>query len=361
MVIYIFIYFLLFVIALLATMRVKNRDLLSILSLIIIVCFQGLRWKTGTDWTPYYDCFMVSDKYQVNYVEWGYYIINRCVRFFTDSYSVFLLIECAIISVCQWAFARQFFVKNVPAVLLYFFSGAIFPVRFTLAVSIFLLGYKFIFERKFLQFLIIYIIACSIHQILALTLPLYFIAHRTYNAKVLVCIYVICCCIGIMTDIVFKNLTNAVSLFLIYLPSFSQDKVLYYMQNSESTNSILSTLISYINGGLFIGLFLYLRRRCDDISRYNVLLNMYVFGLSISRIVLTTIPYLARINLCCSGGFILMLLLGIQNYKLKNRLICISLIFIYTFLAYSKQIELYPDLFKPYYSVLSSSNRLHVY
>lgn len=361
MAIYIFIYFLLFVIALLATMRVKNRNLLSILSLIIIVCFQGLRWRTGTDWPPYYDCFIVSDKYHVNYVEWGYYIINRCIKSFTDSYSIFLLIECVLIAGCQWIFARQFSVKNIPAVLLYFFAITIFPVRFTLAVSIFLLGYKFIFKRKFIQFLIVYIIACSIHQIIVLTLPLYFIVHRAYKAKVLVCVYVICCFIGIMTDIVFKNLTNAVSLFLIYLPSFSQDKVLYYMQNSEANNSVLSTLISYINGGFFIGLFLYLRQKYKDISGYNVLLNMYVFGLSISRVVLTTIPYLARINLCCSGGFILMLLLCIQHYKVRNRLICITLIFIYTFLAYNKQIELYPDLFKPYYSVFSSSNRLHVY
>lgn len=359
---YIGIYSLVGIISILGGYKIKKQSILTVFVFIMIVCFQGLRWRTGTDWTPYLECFELSNITKVSYVEYGYYLFNRIIRYFTDSYTIFLLIECSIIAICQWIFAIEFKVRNIPAVLLYFFSSSIFPVRFTLATAIFLLSYKYICERKFIKFAIIYVIASSIHQIIALTLPLYFLAAKEYKAKTLLVVYIVCCILGIMTDIVFKNLTEALSLIFIFLPTFSQEKALAYMQEVDGGNPLLAALGSYINGGLFICLFLFIRKKFKFSNpQFNTLLNIYSLGLSFSRIFLSTIPYLARINVCCSGGFILIILLTIQNVKSIHRWAFIALALAYIIIPYMGKIEEYQDLYLPYYSVFSSIQRLRVY
>ena len=359
---YIIIYVILAIIAVIGCNKIKNQSILTAISFILIVCLQGLRWRTGTDWLPYENCFELSNKYQVPYVEFGYYIFNKIIRCFTNSYTIFLLIECCIVAICQCVFSKQFLVKNISATLLYFFATCIFPIRFTLATAIFLLSYKYIIERKLLKFLLVYIIASSIHQIIVLTLPLYFLCTRDFRAKTLLIIYLGCCGVGLMTELVFKNITDAVTLVFAYLPTFSQEKALAYLQESGESASFMSNFVSYINGLLFIGLFLYFKKKFKFNSvRYNVLLNIYVLGLSFSRLFLNTIPYLSRINLCTSGGFIIILLLILQKTNSSYRWLLTSILFLYFIVSYTAQINAYQDLYIHYYSIFSYVHRVHVY
>lgn len=358
---YILIYAVLTLIAIVGSYRLKNESLWTIISFVIIVSFQGFRWRTGTDWNPYLYFFENADDDQLN-IEIGYYYFNKIIRLFTDSYTVFLLIECTIIAICQISFAKQFSINNKAATLLYFFSTTIFPVRYTLATAIFLLSYKSICNRNLKQFLIFYIIACSIHQIIIVTLPLYFISAKQYNSKTLFIIYIISCALGLLSEFVLKNLTDALSFIYNYLPSFSQNKVSHYMNEYNEPLSLTSTLISYINGAIFIAIFIYFRSRLKvNKIQYNILLNIYVFGLSFSRIVLNTVPYLARINLSCAGGFVLILLFIIQKTNPNYRWMLTLLFCLYTMISYIGGINAYEDLYLPYYSIFSTTERGFVY
>lgn len=357
---YISIYAIIWFLAILTSFKIKKRIYITILTLFIIICFQGCRWRTGSDWQPYFECFEVSNVYKVNYVEFGYYWYNRIVRYFTDSYSIFLLIQSATIYGCILKFSYDFKAKNLPAIMGAFFATTIFPVRFTLACSIFLLGYKYIRDRQFIKFLIVWIVALSFHQIVALTFPLYFIAEKNYKNKIIWTIYISCCLIGLLTELVFGNLVSAFNMVFAYLPQFSQDKAAFYLNQENEARSLISNIISYLNGGIFIFIFLIIRNKFKNINDFNVLLNMYVFGLSISRIFLNTIPYLSRINLCCTGGFSIMLLFGIYKFK-KLRPVLIFMFACYEYLAFKGQINNYPDLFLPYFSFVSISSRPIVY
>lgn len=359
---YIIIYLLLSVIAIIGSY--KRSSIWPICSFIIIVSIQALRWRTGTDWAMYQYMFDVSDCQQVE-TESGYYYFNKLIRSLTDSYTVFLLIECSIIALCQWIFAKQFHVNNIPATLLYFFSVAVFPVRFTLATAIFLLSYKYICEKKFLRFIIIAGIACLFHQGIVMLIPLYFIVTKEYKIKTLYIIYISCCVMGLMTEFMFRNLSDVLLYIFEYLPSFSQDKASFYMnesENSTETRSLVSSLISFINGAFFIYLFLYCKKKFRfNNNQFTVLLNIYVFGLSLSRLFLNTVPYFARINMACAGGFIIILLWSLQKIKPYYRWVFTSLLCIYMLSSYINRINQYPDLYIPYYSVFSNQQRTYVY
>lgn len=343
-----------------ASFKVKRKIVFTIISFITIVCFQGLRWRTGSDWQAYLDCFEASKEYKVGYVEFGYYWYNKFIRLFTDSYTVFLLVQSTTIYGCIWKFANDFEAKNISVIMGVFLATNIFPVRFALACAIYLLGYRYIRDRNFFKFLIIYLLAVSIHQIIALTLPLYFIADKDYKSKTLWAVYGSCCFIGLLSEMVFGNLLQAFNLVFAYLPQFSQDKAEFYLNQENEARSIIMNLVSFINGGIFIFLFLKIREKNKSLSGFNVLLNMYVFGLSLSRIFLNTIPYLSRINLCCTGGFPILLLIGIYKFK-RLRPVLVLIFAIYEYFSFMGQIEHYPELFLPYYSIFSESQRSIVF
>lgn len=357
--IYIAIYLLLAILSILATIA-KKKNIFAVITFLIIVGVRGLRWRTGTDWEPYYHCFIVANTEKVNYVEYGYFLLNWIIRSFTDSYTVFLIIESCIISICQWKFASYFKVHNIAIILFSFFCGTIFPVRFTLAVAIFLLGYSYIEERKLIKFLIISGIAVSIHQIIVLTIPLYFIVNRNYTTKILYIIYGSSCLIGLFSEMVFGNIMNIVNAIFMYMPTFSQEKAIAYLDGNDYSRSLLANFLSFTNGAVLIYILCYIRKRYHIFSKYDVLLNMYVFGLSISRLVLSTIPYLARINMCCSGGLVVMLMIGIERTS-KYKIPFVMLLILYFISSYISNIDAYPDLYIPYYSIFSNSQRPLVY
>ena len=75
----------------------SQRNFLLFASACLIVLFQALRWRTGTDWLPYEEffrsCISHPDSFEF---EFGYAFLNRAVRSVTDSYTVFLFVECGL-------------------------------------------------------------------------------------------------------------------------------------------------------------------------------------------------------------------------------------------------------------------------
>lgn len=367
-----FYFFVFVVIAFLALLSngksLKDQRIISLISSLVILCFQGFRWRTGTDWDPYLDCFLRPDIFKEDY-EFGYYIFNKAIRYFTDSYTVFLFIQCLIIIICFIKFASYFKVKNISLVLLYYFVSTPFPIRYTLAVAVFLLSYKYVVEKQIIKFIIVLFVSISIHQIVVVALPIYFLARKHFSSKSILILYVLSCIIGFMTEFVFNNIFQLANTLFQYMPAFSQYKAEAYLVESDSQRSLFSMISSVLNGFVFICLFLYIRKLYykEDI-KYNILLNLYVIGLCFGRIVIEAIPYLARSIACFSGGFILMIILGIEAIHLRKKRdsillksIFLNAMFIYLFVIYYGQLVFYYPVFVPYYSIFSSTTRTVIF
>ena len=168
--------------------------------------------------------------------------------------------------------------------------------------------------------------------------------------------YIICCGVGLLTEIVFGNLLNSISLIFVLLPEFSQGKVVAYMEEPTESASLISSLASYINGLIFILLFIHIRKKYFiGNNGYNILLNLYVFVLAFTRIILHTIPYLARFNMCVAGAFILLVAIALQHTNRMKILWVIGLC-LFMFMSLRSKINSYPDLHIPYYSIWSNNN-----
>jgi len=80
-----------------AKWNINQRKIIFWMFLILLILFDGLRWQMGTDWQNYYDYFLKSDQYDQAGMEIGFKLYTSTIRFFTENYSVYLLITTALI------------------------------------------------------------------------------------------------------------------------------------------------------------------------------------------------------------------------------------------------------------------------
>ena len=145
--------------------RQNQKIYVLLISVLIILFFQSLRWRTGTDWMPYFDEFKYSlYSYNRSDFEPLYKLLNQFIRLFTDNYTCFLIFECAINLFFIISFLKYMPITNPMLGLVYFFVISIFPIRYTLASSIILCSYNYILNKKFIHFCLLIILAFLIHR-----------------------------------------------------------------------------------------------------------------------------------------------------------------------------------------------------
>ena len=77
--------------------RQGTAQIIYYLTLSILFLLSFLRWERGTDWSGYYDYF--SNIYDLNFsnnFENGFILLNYCIHYLFNSYTVLLFILAAI-------------------------------------------------------------------------------------------------------------------------------------------------------------------------------------------------------------------------------------------------------------------------
>ena len=121
--------------------------------------------------------------------EIGYTLLNVLISFFTENRYIFILIVTLIIYTCLFISLRKY-TENYPlAVIL--FLGLWFFFTFTylrqvLGATIVWLGIQYVIDRKFLNFLIVFLIGFSMHNSAIIFFPLYFIPIKKFSPRLIV-------------------------------------------------------------------------------------------------------------------------------------------------------------------------------
>lgn len=199
MIIYLSIFFLLSVIIFFTIFNSRYLKIFTIIASIIVILFESLRWKTGTDWNPYFLLFNNPEIVTIN--EPLYYLLNYLVSFSFNSYTYLLLIisVCSIFSVINflkyfklnsvfgiliylsltigyWGMNRQIFSllcafymyksiieKNNILITLWFLIGVLFHNSFILLFFFLFFNYKNYFKYLFFIILLIFILPSEIY------------------------------------------------------------------------------------------------------------------------------------------------------------------------------------------------------
>jgi len=121
----------------------------------------------------------------------GYIVFQKLLQFFTGSYRVYLILIAVIftLSLGIWIYknSRDSFVSFLIYSCLFYSFFSITGTRQTVATALVVfVGYNFIKERNFRIFLLLILIAMTIHFSAICYLPFYFIANKEITNKYLV-------------------------------------------------------------------------------------------------------------------------------------------------------------------------------
>lgn len=195
--------------------------------------------------------------------EIGYTLLNVLVSFFTENRYIFILIVTLIIYILLFVSIKNYTVNYPLATIL--FLGLWFFFTFTylrqvLGATIVWLGVQYVIERKFWKFLMVFLIAFSMHNSAIFFFPLYFVPRRKFSPRLIV---------GIMLSLLILGLSPLPnSLFQVYESSSIVERHTDY-------NASGGLRIPYILEAFFF-LYLILKNYSDipNDKSYIVLMNM---------------------------------------------------------------------------------------
>lgn len=274
-------------------MRLKRNILW--LDVLILSCFAGLRWKTGTDWDQYFECFKtIRDSEMFHYYRYGnqyfeslYSFMNWGTKFIvgSDGYAFFLLWTSLLrYSLIAWTCNE---ISKYPILA---FVGFIsidlgFPTaRTAVAFALIIASYVFIIRRDIKKYLALVITAALIHKMCIIFLPVYWIYGKVrFNCVIGILLYSFSIAFSVVADNYLPDVGQFISLYAG--DGDLQEKVETYT-SGQTNEGALKSVSAYALSIFWIILFGIQKRRIeydkDNEIRYDFLYTLYVVALCIN-------------------------------------------------------------------------------
>lgn len=272
---------------------------------VVLSVIAGLRYGVGTDYPTYminYTFYKMAEIRGLRYA--GIYLIAHVAAFIHDDYATwFFLMSC--VTVCGAVYAIYKYNESFSmGMLLYLFLGcwhnSFNVVKQCAAVSVLLLGQKFLLEKKFVKWSMVCVAAASFHISALLMIPVYFFVTREATLKQIVVAFVVSIVVSISYDrlmdvmMILKDLsetdvsrsvaTRGVNVFRVAVNFAPLILVLFFKKNCALYDEKYRTWtnMSILNAALyFAGMnSVYLTRFCLYTEAYNVFLIPYLISRS---------------------------------------------------------------------------------
>jgi hypothetical protein len=185
---------------------IRWKKVILAIIIIILTIFNGLRWGTGADWAQWLDTFHRSEwsnifslsRYGNQNVEPGYVLMNVIPKTIINHYSFYLIVTNLARFILH-AYIAFKISKRYPIIVFVWLLAFcfIFPDRDIFAISLFMLAYLFIIERRLKPFVVTWLLACSIHFSAIILFPVYFLYGRRLSFPMQI---IIVCSAFIMTS-----------------------------------------------------------------------------------------------------------------------------------------------------------------
>lgn len=328
---------------------------LTAVSMFALVFLIGLRWKTGTDWYPYYDLF--SWTYSRNffepdkYMDYGYVLFNNICYYISKDYSFLLVVHAVIFYIALFK-SYKFFTPNIIlCVFLYtaMFFGMVGSNRQLLAVAIGFLALTYYLKKNFKVALFLLLVAVSFH-ITALLMLLYTLFNRTFKYKYILAAFALAIVLGQ------SGLMESAFGFVGSASEGGEGKVEAYAGATGHGTQL--SFIGILRRCIMVLLLFYfapiLRKRHQY---FDLCLNAYLYTVA-GFFLFISVPIMAGRGMLyfniLEPVLIIYLIQLLARYK--SSLLGYCLVFILIVLFFFQAINLYPELFIPYKGIFINTN-----
>lgn len=333
---------------------------------VITACFVllgGFRWLTGTDWIPYSSFFLNNKSWKsfvVHLFEPGYTFMNWGIKQFTDSYTVFLFIFHFLVIVPKMFFIRKIAYYPLISLLLYWciYFGEIVAVRNALAVSFLLLSIFAIEKRNKTQFVILTILATSIHYSCAIWICAYYVYHKNISLATWKKLILFSLFLAVTGRAVYPPVIKAI---FSPLGGSIAWKIVHYATNyTEMATSVVTKVFSLIKRLIFIPFVFVFYKKLIRYSPYNKgLINLYLFG---NVFYLAFFTGFTQMNRCVIANLFIEVILLPEFVccikKKANAMLFVFFIFFYGLFKMVTALRPFSDVLIPYYTIFNYQPRV---
>lgn len=323
--------------------------------LIVVFLLSMLRWENGTDWDPYYEYFnIVAANPDSGYMEPGFtWLCHIDSLFMNYTWHLGVMALLCILPVAKRV--KEFSPFPVFSLLIWFSVSFahMFPVRQTIAVSLFVFSWKYIQERRLLPYLCLLALAATFHVTVLIALPIYFLWNRRIPAKLYVLVIGVVFVISMVSSQVFADLLNSVGGALF------EERLEEYLENSEETfGSAYSPMQALIRGCVNRSIYFFLpllllNKKRESGTTMNAIFNMYFYSFVIFLMVTPLSVALGRLSVYTDMAQLLLLpYVFTLRMSRANALALVTVMLLYFFIRFRGVVFNYEDLYIPYNCVL---------
>ncbi len=344
----------------------KIKKIIFCFLVIVLIVLSAIRWNVGTDWVSYLDFYESVSSYvlnpELNMMERGFTYLNYGLSQLGLNYSGYL----AVVALLTIGIKAKVFYEHrstmMMCLFLYFcyYFADLFAVRQFLAISITLYATKYIRERTLLKFIILVLIASSIHISSILFLAAYRIYHIKFSPILLYSTLLIAFVMG------FFDVAGLLAKFVINFVGIDSrvgDKLMFYEEEGLDTatagNPYIAFAVGVLKRAVFLPIFIYCKRFVSEKDQANYVgyLNLLVFGNLIYLVVMISLPVIARVT----TGFLIyeIFVISYLVISIKNkwyRVLGLLLVILFGAFRLYNLIAVYWDLYIPFETIFSPSS-----
>ena len=251
---------------------------------LMLILFSGMRGDFTSDYTSYANYFHRINRNEtlldiLNFkskysMEKGYVLLNKFVGIFSESSVVYFIVISALTMILLIRFIKRY--SPIPWLSLFLFVtiGDYFAsfnlVRQVLAAAICLNAIDYVKKKDIKRYILIIVIAASIHASALIMIPMYFILQMRIEKKIFL-IYGLCC------GILFMSLDFVINIGQNIFPKYRNYS--YGMKGGT-----INAIIPYIGILMFICYSLYFKKTDCDMDSvdnkicFNSLIWTLIFG-----------------------------------------------------------------------------------
>ena len=311
---------------------------------------------TGSDWDPYLEYFTKEDNYR--FFEIGYVLLTTVVKAFSNSYTVFLLIDAAVALLPLWYLLKK---DNDchPISLAVFFSyyftlNYLGSNRRIISIGICFLALVYLQRKKLLPFLALCALSFCFHR----SSIIFLLAWPIYQARPSLKKYLLLIGAAILIQVVnplalLPSLFDAATSKIVLI-----SRILDYTENDSLNPNInygLQNALSIAKRCVFLIIIYWgWSRQSDAIKKkYAGYVNLYVFSFVLYLMFTGTVEIFKATTVYFSIVELLLLPIAIDSFKRYKPVVYMLLSVMLIAQQYSA-LNSYWDLYVPYKSVLEA-------
>lgn len=363
---YYFTFALLFVLGFLEFSNHLSKYHSIILSKIIVVwliCHDGLRWTTGTDWGPYLEYFNDCISDPSGNFEIGYTFINVLIRSITDNYSIFLIIHAIIIYGLLYFVVMK--ISTYPLLSIFIFYFIMLPLlgmnRQYIALMLCLLAFYYMTQNKVKLFFCLIALAMTFHVSAFIFLCVYFLNHR-FKTK-----HIVFCLIFALFIGQFKLIDISILSKITFFSETTSDKLNFYQSIATSWElHAINVFLGICKRTLWVIILLIYREKLEKhTTNFNYILNIGCMSLLLYLLVANSPLQNALSRIFVYFGIFEIFTIPLCLRAIKDKIaksVLILTIFLYGLYNINSGISYYSsdgsiDIFNPYNAIYMKGYR----